>query len=99
MALFCDGANGVAVVAAAEVPVVAAAVEAEVERADAVVLVQRARPVVADRATAVDLRAVAVARSGKKDRVTVRTRNFLAADTVDRSPFPRTLVAEFLYFR
>ena len=100
MALFCDGANGAAVVAAVgEVePTEAVAVEVEEVRAVAAALVQRARPVDAERATAVDHRAGAAARSGEKDRITVGASDLLAADTVDRSPFPRTLIAEFLNF-
>ena len=61
---FCDRANGVAAVAAAPIVPVVAAVEVEAERAVAAVLVQRSRPVVAVRATAEELRTVAVARSG-----------------------------------
>ena len=99
MNLFCDGANGAAAAAVVvAVPVVAVAAEEEAERVVAVDLVQRARPVEAVRAMVVDLRAVAVARSGEKDRVSIRTSNLSAADTIDRSPFPRTLVAEFLDF-
>ena len=77
MALFCDGANGVAVVAVVGVPVVAAAAEVEAARVVAVALVQRARPVGTVRATAVDLRAVAKARSGKKDTIPIRTGNLI----------------------
>lgn len=95
----CDGANGVAENAEVVVaPVVVAAVEVEEVRVVAVVLAQRARPVVAVRATVVDLRAAAVARSGEKDGVTIGAGNFLTFNTINLSPLPRTLVTELLYF-
>lgn len=66
--LFCDRANGAAVVTAVPiVPVAAEAVEAESVRAAAEVLVQRSRPVVAERARGAEVRTLAVARSGEKD--------------------------------
>lgn len=97
MALFCDGANGVAVAAAVAAPAGVGAVEEEDVRVVAVVLVQRARPV-AVRATVVDLRADAVARSGEKDRITIRSGNFLPFNTINLCPLPRTLVTELLDF-
>ena len=77
-------------------PVAVASVEVEVVRVAAVVLVQRAGPVVAVRATGVDLCAVAAARSGEEDGVTVGAGDLLTIDTVDRSPLPRTLLSKFL---
>ena len=72
MALVCDGANGVTVVTVVVVPVPVATVEVEVVGVVAVVLVQRAGPVVAVRATVVQLRAVAVARSGERAVTAIR---------------------------
>ena len=87
MALFCDRANGAAefavVVEVVVAPVAAAAVEAEVVRVVAVALAQRARPVVAELATVVDLRAGAVARSREKDTITVRTSDLLTTYAID----------------
>lgn len=65
--LFCDGANSEAEAAVVAAPITEAAVEVEAVRVVATVLAQRARPVVAVRATAVDLCAGAVTRSGEKD--------------------------------
>ena len=98
MALFFDGANGVAEVTVVEAPVVVAAIEVEGVREVAVVLAQRAGPVEAFKATVADLRAEAVARNGKKDTVTIGAGNFLTFNTINLSPLPRTLVTELLYF-
>ena len=92
--LFCDRANGVTVVTAEPiVPAAAADVEAEVERVVAVVLVQRSRPVVAVRATVVEVRTDAVARSGQKDAIAIRAGDKLTRNTILFRPCPST----FLY--
>lgn len=86
-----NGANSVADVTTAVDPDPVAAIEVEVVRV-AAVHAQRAGPVEAERATAADLRTVAVARSGEKDAIAVRTGNLLSIYAIDRSPLPRTLV-------
>ena len=97
MALFCDGANGVAAVAVAvHEQAEAAAVEVEAARAAAVVLAQRARPVAAERAKVVDLLPVAAARSGKKNTLTVLTGDPTAIDFFLGSPAPSAFIQEFL---
>ena len=85
MALFRDGANGVTAATVSAAPVVAAKAEVEVDGVVAAVLAQRAGPVAAVRATADELLlvvVVAVARSGKEDRVTVRTSDLITVDAV-----------------
>ena len=69
--LFCDGADGVAVVTVVVVPVVVATVEAEVVRVAVVAGVERTGPAVAVRAVKVESSIEAVARSREKYRIAV----------------------------
>lgn len=95
-ALFCDRANGVAEdTAPAVAPAADAAAEVEVARAE--VPVQRSRPVVAVRATVVEARTVAEARSGQEDTITIRTGDKPTEHAIICSPLPSTFVDEFLY--
>ena len=94
MALFSDWANAAAVDAADEfVLAVATTEEDEAPRAAVVAGVQRSSPVVSARATAADVRAVADARRGEKDTITVGTSCEVTLDTIHRSPLPSTLIA------
>ena len=101
--LFCDRANGAAAATVPiVVPVAAAAAEAEAVRVVAVVLVQRSRPVEAARATVVEVRTVAAARSGQKDAVTIKACHLIALMAALSRPCPSTFVfqlSKFLYSR
>ena len=66
----------------------AAAVEEEIVSVEAADRVQRARPVVAVRATVVLAINVAATRSGKEYRVTIRTSNLITIHSVLGSPTP-----------
>ena len=91
--LFCDRANGEAdVTVPIAVPVAAA--EAEVAREVAAALVQRSRPVVAGRATIVEVRTEAVARSGQKDAVTVRACYLMTLMTALSRLCPSTFITQ-----
>lgn len=80
------------------VPVPFAVVEDEVARAVGVDLAQRSRPVAAARATVEEVRNAAVARSGQEDTITVRAGDELTVHTIERRPFPSTLVYKFFDF-
>ena len=98
MLLVCDRANGEPEVTVAAALATAAAEEVEVTRVATVELVQRSRPVDSVRATVEDARTVAVACSGKKDAVPVRTGNELAIDAISSCPLPITVVYQFFHF-
>ena len=95
--LFCDRTNAVSVVTEVGVPKAAADEEAEAVRDAAVALVQRSRPAAAVRATVVEARTAAVARSGQEDTVTVRTGDKLTVHTILRCPRPSAFIEKFLY--
>ena len=69
--LFCDGADGVAGVTEAVVPVGGATVEEESVRAAAVAGVERTGPEAAARAVKVEVSIVAAARSREKYQIAV----------------------------
>lgn len=70
------------VAAAVDVPAEAAIVEVQVVRMAAAVVIQRTRQVVAVGSSKAELRAGAVARSGKEDTVAVRAGNPVTVNTV-----------------
>ena len=87
--LRADRADRLTEVATAAAPVHVVRNEAEAPRVARVVLVERRRPIVAVVADTVETRVVAIARSGKKNGVTIRFASYsVAIDAVLRGPRP-----------
>ena len=80
------------VVTAVVLTEVVAAVEAQEASAEAVVVAQRARPIVAVSPLVVDSRTVAIARSGQKDAVAVGAGYALTINAVKSGPSPSAVV-------
>ena len=71
-------------------------IEDEAVRAEAVVLARRRTPIVTDASSDAERRPVTVARSRKKDAVTIRAFYIIAVNSVLGCPCPCAVVQQFL---